>query len=312
MADERIRNLEMAVRKCPGDSGPIAELARAYHMTGETFKACRLLFGYLESRPEDAEIDRALAYARNHFKHYELVPTGTYPQALGNLRNALKKSGETSHPSISYKGQMLARPQTLAEALRADLETYFSGEGDMKLLDTYKDTCTATAYSAKDKKHVLIIPESKNLILLEPTFRRRFIPISGGFEIKGGKLQNPGDTLTKEDKIYVINRTRKDQSYNTPLAENEVSENEGWLYSVEEDRALLKDSAELKFALIAERQHKKRGDVRAMGFYLRQPQEITEDQLRALDLGGLGNDSNAGGDWGPVLSNVQFARVAQK
>lgn len=315
MLDVTIRELERAVQLYPHNFAAKLGLAKGHVRAGQQFKACRLLLGYMEQHPErGTEIDEALTYARSQFQHYELVPTGTYPQALGNLRKALAESGETSHPCISHNSQNLARPQTLAGALRAELETYFSGgEGRLEFLNAYKDTSATTAYSKEDQNHVLIIQESINLILLEPTFREDYIPIRGGFKIENNSLKIPENSiLSMEGKIYILDRTKKGQSYNKPLKQKEVPENEGWLYSAEEDMTLLEDSAELKFALIAERQGKKRGDVRAMGFYLRQPEEITEDQLRALSLVSLDGDSDAYDGWDLVANDVQFARVAQK
>ena len=304
--DERIRALERVARASLDLIGPQLELALAYDRVGRTREVYTTLLEVAARFPKDLEVRESLSRIPvSQFANYETVPRGTYAQALRNLR-----TGDTSlQPYIIVDDQRIARPQTVREIMLMRLN-------DPDQLNKYSDSCSATAYSAEDKQHVLVIPASRNLILLPHDFTGTFFPIDEGFEIVK-RIENGTEkvsvkrplkgVLDKEtEPIYAIDRDKPGQIYGRSLTRDEVMRNEGWIGLAEEDTELLSDYADLVFGKL-----KERGKTEGMGFYFRSKNQITEAELRPVYVSVLDYGSDAYvcdlGDDG-----MQFVRVAQK
>ncbi|MEK6939269.1 MAG: hypothetical protein AABX31_00930 [Nanoarchaeota archaeon] len=161
------------------------------------------------------------------------------------------------------------QPKTFKENIEALVVAYENG--DRQLFNNWFDSCTAVvnkAYSTKFK----VIPRSNYLLLIPMAFEESFLSVSYD-DVQGTELDS-----TKG-------------KYNHLLHERDILTHRGWLEAVEKDKALLKTYRDIIFKGFKKEE--------AMAFYVRQ--NTAQDELRALFVNYLDDDSYAGG--GNFLDN---------
>ena len=145
------------------------------------------------------------------------------------------------------------------------------------------DTSTAIVWKKGGKKFK-IVPLSGELLALAPSFKNSFLPV---------KYASFDPSMYPEHTV--------DVTYNRSLSQEEVYEHKGWLAvlggDTRENRELLKRYVDIAFAAMNRRT--------AMSFWT--PDEVKQDQLRALCANNLDNSCNCGGRY--LNINARFARV---
>ena len=133
--------------------------------------------------------------------------------------------------------------------------------------ERWLDSCTGIAYQKGTGKFKVVL-QSKELITLPEDFNSGYFPINYT-NITGIELDRTGAT------------------YNALLNKEQVENHPAWRAAVEDDVTLLKEYRDIVFANPSR-------DT-AMGFWLRT--DIPEDQLRALFVSDLNNNSIANGNY---------------
>ena len=207
----------------------------------------------------------------------------TYAQGVHALRNDCIAVNNPIHPQYTLSdGSKIYRPLTFKETIEGrvnDYESHKDTEERLLLFQRWNDSCTGIAYKARTKKFK-IIHECQNFITVPEGFNQHFLPIT--YDLLGSiELQSDRG------------------KYNQHLTKNEVVHHQAWLTAVENDAALLKAYSDIVFAELKQ-------DA-AMAFVVRQDTE--QDELRALLVNNLFNNSNAYGNL-DLDSDGSFLRVA--
>src|SRR3989344_994634 len=212
---------------------------------------------------------------------YILMPTTpTYAKGVHALRKVCQEEKNIMHPGFSWED--IHRPLTFKENIEARVHDYESNKNSderLRLFQRWNDSCTAVAYK-KGTTNFKIVPISQELITIREDFNQSYIKIN-------------------YDSLEEIESDRNDAIYNSLLTKKQIENHPAGLAALEGDLHLLKTYRDIVFA-------EKKTET-AMGFWLRT--EILEDQLRALFVSNLGNNSGAGGD-GSLNGGGSFLRVA--
>ena len=209
---------------------------------------------------------------------YILMPrTATYAQGLHALRNACQADENSVHPVFTLDdGSKIYRPLTFKEDITArvtDYNTLHNPDGSertpeerLKLFtERWLDSCTGIAYQKGTGKFKVVL-QSKELITLPEGFNSGYFPIT-------------------YNGMVDVELDRTGATYNALLTKEQVETHPAWRAAVEDDVTLLREYRDIVFA-------EKKTET-AMGFWLRS--DIPEDQLRALFVFDLSDDSNANG-----------------
>ena len=180
------------------------------------------------------------------------------------------------------------RPLTFKENIEARVNDYNilknpdgserTAEDRARFFNTWIDSCTGIAFK-KGSPLFKIINECSELITIDSAFNEEYLPVDYS-KLQGNELDSSKGT------------------YDKGLTKEQVIEHESWNAAVG-DKSLLKNYAEIVFNV-------KKGNE-LMGFYVRS--NTGNDELRALCVGSLAGDSNAG-DW-YLNGDARFLRVAQ-
>ena len=212
---------------------------------------------------------------------YELMPQADkYALGVEAVRNAA-----TLNPM--HKG--IYRPLTFKENIEARVNDYNilknpdgserTAEDRARFFNTWIDSCTGIAFK-KGSPLFKIINECSELITIDSAFNEEYLPVDYS-KLQGNELDSSKGT------------------YDKGLTKEQVIEHESWIAALQGDKSLLKNYAEIVFNV-------KKGNE-LMGFYVRS--NTGNDELRALCVGSLAGDSNAG-DW-YLNGDARFLRVAQ-
>ena len=206
--------------------------------------------------------------------------TDTYAKGVHALRKASQKYTASPHPTFTKSdGSQIYRPLTFKEVIQArvtDYNTLLDEEGNERTLEgrlrffkKWIDSCTGMAYKANTTKFKLInvCPE---LITISKGFNDNFLSIN-------------------YDSVTGIELDSSKGKYDESLTKKEVINHKAWLAAVEEDKVLLKEYCDIVFDQLK----KKYGRDTGIGFYFFDVGE--DDELRALFVDSLNNNSNAGG-----------------
>src|SRR3989344_8632286 len=201
---------------------------------------------------------------------YELMPqANTYALGVEAVRNTA-----TNNPFIQDNGSRIYRPLTFKENIEArvnDYETSKDKDGNertpeerLRFFNTWLDSSTGIAFK-KGSTLFKIINECSELITIDSAFNEAYLPVDYS-KLQGNELDSSKGT------------------YNKGLTKEQVIEHESWIAALQGDKSLLKNYAEIVFNV-------KKGNE-LMGFYVRS--NTGNDELRALCVGSLASDSNAG------------------
>lgn len=218
--------------------------------------------------------------------------TSTYALGVHALREACAAKSSSPHPTIEVPTtEILYRPLTFKENIEARVSEYQrthnsdstprTKEQRLYLLSKWLDSCVGTAYKAQSTKFK-IVPFSQDLIIIDKDFRAGFLPVA-------------------YDGLTGIELDSSRGIYNTSLTKAQVVDHPAWRAAVDEDVALLREYADIVFS-------EKTGD-KHMWFWIRQ--NTPTDELRALFVSSLSDDSNANGD-DNLGSFGSFLRVAHR
>ncbi len=234
------------------------------YFRGKKQKRLNLEKGKMEEKAEATRLSVPLG------NKYVVMPRqSTYAKGVQALREECEQDTSSQQPRITLlNGTTVYRPLTFAENIRARVEAYKSW--DKSLFDTWLDSCTGIAYK-KGTTKFKIIPECSQLIGIERNFKGSFLPVN----------------YSHIDEIQFDSAKGK---YNQLLTKEEMLEHQAWRTLVE-DKALLRAYADIVFAVYAEKYTK---TDKLMGFEMRQNTET--DELRAVFVDVLGNDSDASGN----------------
>ena len=191
-------------------------------------------------------------------------------QQAGNVNYEVLKADTYAKGVARLQKLGEERPKTFKENIVARVVAYENG--DNELFDTMLDSCTGVVNKKKSTKFK-VVPQSRDLIDVHVTFNKSFLPID-------------------YDTVHRIELDSSDGKYNQNLTRDEILDHPGWLVAVEADAHLLKTYRDIIFNGLKKE--------KAMGFYVRQNTE--QDELRALFVYDLFNDSYAGGSYD--LDNV--------
>ena len=127
-----------------------------------------------------------VVYAR---KIDDIVRGDTYPLALQNLREKLQgKNNQIQHMFSGEDGRSVVRPLTCKESFEALVEHYNSGsDPEQKLLFWRNgfDTCTGIVAKESNPAYIKIIPLSRELVNIPPSFTGKYIDIDySKFEVE--------------------------------------------------------------------------------------------------------------------------------
>ncbi|MDP3734673.1 MAG: hypothetical protein Q8R37_05580 [Nanoarchaeota archaeon] len=220
-------------------------------------------------------------FVGEEFPRSEIMPRAdTYARGVHQLRQHCKQ--ETSithitHPIFEIDSKKVYRPFTFKENILARVEDYwtlYNSDGNkrdidnrLRLFNTWLDSCTGIAYKVNSPEFKIIL-QSPHLIGINEDFNDEFLPIDYASLLGDG----------------VITLNRNNGTYNQVLTQEQVPEQPAWNAAVEEDKPLLQEHTDIIFS------QRKRNN---MGFWLRTG--VAEDQLRALFVYNLDNDSYAYG-----------------
>ena len=229
---------------------------------------------------------------------YILMPsTSTYALGVDALRDACTKETGCPHPDFTLSnGSKIYRPLTFKENIEArvkDYETTKHPDGQTKteeerlaLFARWLDSCTGIAYQAKTTKF-RVIPICSPLITIDKANNDPFLDLPYTSFLQGVELDSSSRTV----------------KYNAGLSQMEVPNHPGWRAAVDDDASLLRTYAAIVFPKLKTKFNIDTG----MGFYVRQNTDT--DELRALCVNDLDNDSYAGGS--NILNyDGSFLRVA--
>lgn len=158
------------------------------------------------------------------------------------------------------------KPFTFSENIEARIIDYKANGENAELFKTYLDSVTGIAYKAHSTKFKLILRSDK-LENIKPDFNQSFIPVS-------------------YDAKHDIELDSKEDNYNQPLTREEAKNHKFWLAVMNGDKEKLAEYVGIWF-------DKTKID-KGMGVYLKS--NTSQDELRALVLGGDYYDSGAVGD----------------
>ncbi len=258
---------------------------------------------YFEVKAQEVfpELERVVfgELRRKNVVDYKVVPPRAYVP-YGQAKQKLEQAAEKDKQSPLYiveNGKI--RPPTFKQTLEMklnDLETKFDAAGNersnkdrVRLFNRWLDSCTGVAYNSKDKNLFKIITKSQDLIDLPHNFKGYFVPID--------YAKIDGDELKRSEAIY---RQR--------LTPDQVLKHKAWLAAVDGDKQLLLDY--VKGLQEAYRLDGRSVPEKLMGFYIRPKSDISKDQLRALCVSNLVNESVAVDSW--ILNDsARFLRVSQ-
>ncbi len=209
--------------------------------------------------------------------------TGTYALGVHALEDAARSDANSAQPFfVKRNGERIVRPLTFKETIEArvnDYESHSPSDDRLRLYRVWLDSCTGIAYKAGSTKFK-IIPECEDLILIEKAFNQPFVQ-------------------RDYDSLHGIELDSAQAMYGVLLSKGEVLNHPGWRAAVENDLALLRAYADIVFSEPNPRQE-------AMAFHVRQ--NTVKDELRALLVDNLSNDSIACGD----VSLSSYARFVRK
>src|SRR3989344_1996022 len=211
-----------------------------------------------------------------------LMPqTSTYPQGVYSLQATCKNEPNSPHRTFTRAdGIIVYRPFTFHENLLAcvtDFDTLHDASGAkrsladrLRFFNRTLDSCTGVAYEAGTDRMKIISPCAP-LIAIAPDFSDGFLAV-------------PYASLDG----YELDRSQ--HAHSTQLEKDKVLADPYWLAAVEEDEVLLKKYTDIVFSLLLEKYDLTKG----MGFFPRR--RTTTDELRALFVRSLDDDSGANGD----------------
>ncbi len=224
-----------------------------------------------------------------NYRYVLMSEKSTYTKGVHALRTKCEKENDCRQPLfIQEDGSRIYRPLTFKENIEArvnNFNTLYDQNGkernqhDRLRLFTRRwlYSCTGIA-DKKGSTKFKLVPQASELISI-PNITRLSIDY---------------------DSIIGIELDRKDAVYNDLLTQSQVERHPAWLAAVDGDAHLLKAHSEIVFNVLQQQN-------KAMGFYV--VQTSFEDQLRALLVGSLGNDSSASGN-NYLSSSGSFLRVA--
>ena len=224
-----------------------------------------------------------------------LMPqTSTYPQGVYSLQATCKNEPNSPHRTFTRAdGIIVYRPFTFHENLLAcvtDFDTLHDASGAkrsladrLRFFNRTLDSCTGVAYEAGTDRMKIISPCAP-LIAIAPDFSDGFLAV-------------PYASLDG----YELDRSQ--HAHSTQLEKDKVLADPYWLAAVEEDEVLLKKYTDIVFSLLLEKYDLTKG----MGFFPRR--RTTTDELRALFVRSLDDDSGANGDIS-LYNGGSFLRVA--
>lgn len=219
----------------------------------------------------------------------------TYAKGAYALQKACQKRTDSPHPQFTLDdGSQIYRPLTFKEVIQAkviDYNTLHNEEGNerdledrLRFFNHWIDSCTGMAYKAGTTKFK-VVPVCKELITIKKGFNEEFLPI-------------------EYDSIVGLELDTGEGKYDTSLTKKEVMNHKAWLAAVDEDKSLLKEYRNIVFDQLKAKYDRDIG----MGFYFADVGE-EDDELRALFVNNLDNNSNADGN-NNLLSNGSFLLVA--
>ncbi len=253
---------------------------------------------YFKTQSEEStRTNQTPPYTQSDFKsgnilgEYIIMPqTSTYAKGVEQLYTNLK-ARPNAHPTfIKPDNSKIYRPLSFKENIEARVNEYNtdlnSDEQKLALFNTWIDSCTAIAYN-KGSTKFKIIPIYDDLINIKANSTANFLPID-------------------YSKISGIELDSSNAKYNNLLSESEIITHPAWIEALEKDKTLLKEYRDITFNILKKNNP---NVANAMGFYVKQ--NTTTDELRALYVRNVGNNSNASGN-NILNDNARFLLVAPK
>ncbi len=224
--------------------------------------------------------------------------TSKYALGVHALRDACIAENNANHPKHrTSAGQELYRPLTFEEGAIARLTEFHrlkNPDGSDRTLDErvklmlrWNDSCTGAAYKAGTTMYK-IIPVCEPLIVIDKAYNSGFLAV-------------PYASLSGVELDSSLGM------YGTHLTKQQIEDHEGWRAAFEGDVAVLRNYRDAVFEAIQLRRSDRQMPEKAMGFYVRQ--NTSTDELRALFVYDLGNNSDAVGN-GNLLNLGSFVRLA--
>ena len=202
---------------------------------------------------------------------YNFAEGGSYGLALKKLREHIPP-GNAYHPLVKGFPRPLSLKETLQERVN-DYNTLTTADGTARteaerkqLFLRYFYSCTGIHYNP-DNDEFMLVPVCDRLISLDSAFNEPFIDI-------------PYNTF----QGIKLNRTHS--KYDSLLSQSEVLEHHGWRALVEDDHNLLQAYTDIAFSL-------KSGKL--MTFWLRDKNNVSKPELRAVCVYSIVDNSSAGG-----------------
>ncbi|MFH0798481.1 MAG: hypothetical protein V1906_03660 [Candidatus Woesearchaeota archaeon] len=232
---------------------------------------------YEEAGHETVTLEEARPFVASGSGYDLMNIANTYALGVHALRKACKGNPNCAHPAFVKKHLILRsiihRPLTFEENIRARLDDYNTlhnpdgsdrGEKErLRLFNTSLDSCTGVAYK-KGTPLFKIITESEDLIHIGKGFNDIYLPVD-------------------YSKLRGVELDRSQGKYNQLLTLKDAINHPAWNEAVT-DKPLLNEYANLIFRLKIENN---------MGFWVRQ--NASQDELRALYVDNLNNNSSADG-----------------
>ncbi len=206
-----------------------------------------------------------VVYAR---KIDDIVRGETYPIALQNLQENLQgKNNQIQHMFSGEDGRPIVRPLTVKESFEALVEHYNSNSDPEQKLQFWRngfDTCTGIVAKESNPAYIKVIPLSRELVNLPLSFTGKFIDIDySKFEVEEFPFRG---------------------EYCKPLKKEDVQNNLYWLAVFDNNKALLKEVANIVFSETRK--------TEAMEFGLG-PNIVQCKVLKAIYINGIDNNMRA-------------------
>jgi len=205
--------------------------------------------------------------------YIEMPRADTYALGVHALREQCEKENNQNHP----KHNGIYIPLTFKETIEARVNEY--NKGNKELFNNWLSTSSGIVYKANSTKFK-IIPLSKKLVNIDKDFNDDFISV---------------DYSSFKEQELDFSKGKYDKS----LTQDEVLEHKAWNAMLEEDKTLLKAYTDIIF--------KGFNKDKAMGVY--KHDNPRKDQLRALHVVNIGNNSSANGSIN-LSDGARFLRVA--
>ncbi|MBW2993433.1 hypothetical protein KY317_02570 [Candidatus Woesearchaeota archaeon] len=227
------------------------------------------------STSESKEIEKVV--------RYKITPRAdTYAMGV----HALRDSATRLHPLFKQEsGEKIIRPLTFRENIEAkiaDYETLKNPDGSERtkeerliLFNAWLSSCTGVVYRANSTRFK-IIPLCKELIMIDKNVKE--------------------DLPVDYDSMAGVELDHDEARYDELLNKSKVLEHPAWITALEDDKALLKNYADIVFDLIKKNE--------SMGFWVinkinknevGDKSKADKDELRVLCLDSIDNNSFAYG-----------------